>query len=100
LHIVIGELGMCGLNVTGPAATRIQGLQAAQRGVCQQPEFQNTTRFVPTAQYAVLDGMTYNGIYHYNGRADTYYHIGQALGCGMIELLERRNATNIYSTSK
>jgi hypothetical protein len=80
---------MSGLNVTGRGADRILQLRAAQQHVCQRFELQNTTRFVRTAPYAVLDGMQYNGIYHYYGRADTYYHIGKALGNSMIELLEK-----------
>lgn len=78
---------MSGMNVTGRSAERVLGIRTAQESVCQQKEFQNTTRFVRTAPFAVLDGITYNGIYHYYGRADTFFHIGQHLGYGMIDIL-------------
>jgi hypothetical protein len=86
---VIGELGMAGVNVTGSDATQVYGIRQAQRNVCQSNEFQNTTLFVPTSQFAVANGSKYNKIFHYYGRADTYFHIGQALGNGMIQLLSK-----------
>lgn len=58
-------------------------LRVAQRQACARDV---ACQFVPTAQYAVLNGTTYNGIYHYNGRADTYFYIGQAMGRAMIDL--------------
>ena len=80
---------MHGLNITGlPDEAKVMGMRAAQRTVCLLDEFINTTIFVSTAQHAVLDGAKYNEIYHYYGRADTYYHIGQDLGTGMIKLLQ------------
>ena len=84
---------MHGLNISGhPEEARVLGIRAAQRNVCMSDEFVNTTIFVPTAQHAVLDGATYNGIYHYNGRADTYYHIGQDFGNAMIQILQLQQA--------
>ena len=79
---------MHGLNPGGKEAGRVNALRAAQRNVCRYPEFQNNTAFVPTAQYAVLNGTTYNGIHHYFGRADTYFHIGQAFGRAMHQLVQ------------
>jgi hypothetical protein len=76
---VIGELGMSGMSPEGKGSDRILALRAAQHSVTLLEEFQNTTLFVRTAPYAVLNGTNYNGIYHYNGRADTYFHIGQGL---------------------
>lgn len=89
-HIVsvIGELGMHGTNVTGRETPRVLGMRRAQRDVTLSPEFQTTSRFVPTATYVVSNGTTYNGIYHYYGRADTYFHIGKALGDGMLQILD------------
>ena len=84
---VIGELGMHGPNPTGKEANRVFALRAAQKNVCTSVEFQNNTIFVPTAQYAVTNGTTYNAIYHYYGRADTYYHIGQAFGNAMYQIV-------------
>jgi hypothetical protein len=50
-------------------------------------EFKQTSLFVRTAPYAVLYGTHYNGIYHYYGRADTFFHIGRAFGQGMLLLV-------------
>jgi hypothetical protein len=78
---------MHGLNYTGQGADRVQAFRKAQRDVTLLPEFAASTLFVPTASYAVLNGTTYNGIHHYYGRADTYFHVGKALGEGMATLL-------------
>jgi hypothetical protein len=80
---------MHGLNPGGREAGRVQALRAAQKNVCQYDEFLNNTLFVPTAPYAVLNDTTYNGIHHYYGRADTYYHIGQAFGLAMKRMVIR-----------
>jgi len=69
MPIIVGELGMHGLNYTGRGADRVNGMRQAEREVPALPEFRSHALFVPTAQYAVLNGTTYNGGYHYNGRA-------------------------------
>lgn len=84
---------MHGPNPDGKEAGRVFAVRAAQQNVCLYPEFQNNTIFVPTASYAVLNGATYNGIFHYYGRADTYYHIGQAFGMAMHQMLAVENET-------
>ena len=83
---------MHGLNVTGPERPRVEGLRQAQRNACTflEKQIPCTTSFIPTAPYAVVNETQYNGIYHYYGRADTYFHIGQALGNGMIDLLQKQ----------
>ena len=87
---MIGELGIGGLNVTGNDTDRIIGIRKAQQNVCLLSEFHNTTSFVHTAPFVVVDGMKYNGEIHYYGRADTYYHIGQELGYGMIDIIQKK----------
>jgi hypothetical protein len=84
---------MHGLNPGGREAGRVYAMRAAQQNVCQYAEFQNNTIFVPTALYAVLNGTTYNGIHHYYGRADTYFHIGQAFGVAMNRILVQNELT-------
>lgn len=88
---MIGELGMAGTNVTRTkeSGSRILGIRQAQINVCNQVEFRNNTKFVRTSPFAVLDGMKYDGIEHYYGRADTVFHIGQAFALAMIGLLAR-----------
>lgn len=78
---------MHGTNVTGREAPRVLGTRKAQKDVTLLPEFQTTSRFVSTSQYTISNGTSYNGIYHYYGRADTYFHIGKALGVGMLQIL-------------
>ena len=84
--VIIAELGMHGLHPEGRAAARILHFRRQQQSVTLLPEFRNTTRFCRTAAYAVTNGTTYGGIYHYNGRADTYVWIGQAMGRALQRL--------------
>ena len=94
LPFVVGELGMHG-NLSGHKenwVTRVQTFRAMQKGVTEMEEFRNSSIFVPTTPYVVNNGTTYNGQYHYNGRADTFYHIGKALGRGALRLLEGKRA--------
>jgi len=68
-------------TVTTPGAKeRIEDLRDAQESVTLLAEFQNTTKFVRTAPYAVNDGVAYQQQenFHYNGRADTFFYIGKA----------------------
>jgi hypothetical protein len=92
---VVGELGMHGVNPEGHGADRVLALRLAQQNVCTRKEFEYNTQFVHTAQYAVLNGTSYNGIYHYNGRADTYYYVGQAFGRAMIELISNQSSSDV-----
>jgi hypothetical protein len=87
LPFLVGELGMAGVNVTGRGSDRVMAMRAAELGVTMTEEFRNNTLFVPTASYVVPNRTAYNAGYHYFGRADTYYHIGQAMGRGMLELI-------------
>jgi alpha-galactosidase len=98
MPFVIGELGMKGLDPVGPGTGRYKAMQQAEKNVALYDEFRDSTLFVPTARYAVENGTHYNGEYHYNGRADTYCHIGHAFGTAMLELMGVKNeATAITS---
>jgi alpha-galactosidase len=94
LPVVIGELGQHGavLDPRQRGTPRVLAMRMQQRAVTLLPDFCNTTLFVPTAPYVVpsRNGTTryYNGQYHYGGRADTYFHIGQALGRGVLTLAQ------------
>jgi len=87
LPMVIGELGMHGPHPSGKGSDRVYAMRAAEKSVTVMPEFRDTSRFVATSSYMVMNGTTYNGGYHYNGRADTYYHIGKAFGRALFQLL-------------
>lgn len=87
LPFIIGELGMHGPVPKGRGKDRVLRLRAAQLYVSQRSEFRNTSLFVPTSPFVVSNGSHFNGAYHYYGRADTYFHIGRAMGRGMLTLL-------------
>jgi Carbohydrate esterase, sialic acid-specific acetylesterase len=93
IPFIVGELGMGGVHPTGRGSDRILAMEAAQRVVTLLPEFIHNSQFVPTAKYAVVDDPAhqYNGVYHYYGRADTYYHIGQAMGLALLKFLIRKD---------
>lgn len=87
---IFSELGMHG-NLTeqqGLWVARVQRLRDMQRGVTLMKEFRNSSAYVRTFPYVVANGTAYNKQYHYYGRADTYYHIGKALGRAAIQLLQ------------
>lgn len=89
---VIGELGMHGMDPQGRGSDRVLAMRAAQHSVTLLDEFRDNTLFVRTAPYVVSNGTSYNGGYHYYGRADTYFHIGKAFGDGMLQLLGQDNS--------
>lgn len=92
LPVVIGELGQHGVDLDPHArgTSRVVALRAQQHAVTMLPEFRYTTHFVRTAPYVVTNGTQYNGQYHYGGRADTFYRIGQALGHALQRQLRLR----------
>jgi len=88
LPIVIGELGMHGLYPSADVvAERVKFMRETQYNVTQRADFRSNTLFVPTARYAVLNGTSYNELFHYRGRADTMIRMGQALGRALLELM-------------
>lgn len=89
LPFIIGELGMHGMHPTGPGSLQVILMRSYEQTVTLLDEFRNNTLFVRTAPYAVMNGKEYTGMYHYYGRADTYFHIGQALGKGMLQLIQK-----------
>eukprot|EP00934_Nitzschia_sp_Nitz4_P000572 Nitzschia sp. Nitz4//scaffold13_size275219//209831//210899//NITZ4_000906-RA/size275219-augustus-gene-0.241-mRNA-1//1//CDS//3329536110//572//frame0 len=88
MPFLVGGMGQKGLNPTGRGADRYLAMQQAQRAVTLYDEFRNNSLYVSTGEYMNYPGNdTYNGDYHYYGRADVYYHIGRAFGLGMMRLL-------------
>ena len=85
LPFVVGELGMHGLQTDNYRVlfTRFQELS-----VTLMDEFRNTSLFVRTAPYVNSSGDSYGAGYHYYGRADTFFRIGQAFGRGMLKIRE------------
>lgn len=85
LPIVIGESGQGGDK---PSA-QVQEIRRAQQAAAETPEFAGSVRFVPTAPFWRDTEPKYDGGYHYNGNAETYYDIGEAFGKAMLTLLHR-----------
>ncbi|MBM3955049.1 MAG: sialate O-acetylesterase [Planctomycetes bacterium] len=88
LPVVVGEL-------TGPwvdAPPEWERLRASQKAVTQRDEFRGTTRFVPTRDFVRAPEQSPNpGHGHHEfGNAETYLLVGDALGRGMVELLDTR----------
>ncbi|GKY90997.1 hypothetical protein MPSEU_000072500 [Mayamaea pseudoterrestris] len=92
LPFVIGELGQHGpselMDPSKRWTPRVLAFRKHQYDVTQQKEFRGNTIFVKTAEYMVFGEETFNQPFHYNGRADTFFHIGQALGRGMLKLIQ------------
>jgi hypothetical protein len=88
---VIGELGNHGLHLPkNDMGDRVRAFRTTANSVALMPEFYHSTKYVETAQYAVMgldESEQFDGIHHYFGRAEPYFHIGQALALGMLDLL-------------
>jgi len=97
LPVIIGELGMngplerlpTGTDKPGRNTARVKRFRAQQRGVAEAPEFKDTVRYVETGVFVPPDGEepSFDGGYHYNGRASTVYKIGAAFGEAMLPLI-------------
>jgi len=94
LPFIVGELGQEGVNPQDPRIREKHfRFRAMQKNVTEMPEFKDNTMFVKTSPYVVLDGESFDGGYHYGGRADTFFHIGHAFGKGMLQLIEKADAS-------
>ena len=85
LPFVIAETGMNGLEERHPRAL---SLMAAQAAVAKYDEFLGNVAFVSTREFyrPPEDSPSGQG-YHWNGNAETYYLIGEAMGLSMLDLL-------------
>ena len=82
LPIVIGESGQGGDKMDA----NVRAIAEAQRAAAE--EFKGTVISVPTAPYWRDTEPKYDGGYHYNGNAETYYDIGEAFGNAMLGLMK------------
>lgn len=94
LPVVIGELGMGGVEVNPRYAKKHYDLRAAQEAPSKMPEFKGTVAFARTAPYVVAEGKGYDGGYHYRGRADTFYKIGVSFGKAMLGIIKTTPTVN------
>ena len=76
LPVVIGELGMDGVEVNPRYAHKHYAIRKAQEAPSLMPEFAGTVGYARTSPFVVKEGKAYDGGYHYRGRADTFYKIG------------------------
>jgi alpha-galactosidase len=87
LPIVIGELGQDGVKVNPRYAHKHMAIRGAQEAPSKMPEFKGTVAYAKTSIHVVKEGKGYDGGYHYRGRADTFYNIGEEFGKAMLKLL-------------
>ena len=97
LPVVVGEM-------TGPwvdAPPEWTALREAQASVSALPEFAGTVRFVPTRNFvrAAKDSPNPGHGHHEFGNAETGFLVGEALGQGMLALLDRRRAEAPVATA-
>jgi hypothetical protein len=90
LPVVIGELGMDGVEVNPRYAHKHYAIRKAQKAPSQMPEFAGTVGYARTSPFVVKEGKAYDGGYHYRGRADTFYKIGISFAEAMQELLKQQ----------
>ena len=74
-------------------------LRTAQTNVASSPDFRNNTIVATTKQYwmgigptnkLTAEELSYDKSYHYYGRADTMYHIGEEFGKAMLQLQQKQ----------
>ena len=87
LPIVIGELGMGGPVVDPRYAHKHYAVRKAQEAPSKMPQFKGSVAYAKTSPYVVKEGQGYDGGYHYRGRADTFYKIGESFGKAMLPLI-------------
>lgn len=88
LPFVIGELGQQGVEPEKRYADKHFAFRKMQEDVSKLPEFKGNVAFVRTSPYIVNDGESFDGGYHYYGRADTFFNIGRAFGEAMVKMVK------------
>lgn len=88
LPFVIAETGMTGPNEKHPRAVALMKAQAA---VAERAELRGNVAFVGTRSFWRGEAVSPTGQgYHWNGNAETYYRIGDAMGRAMVELCQKK----------
>jgi hypothetical protein len=90
LPVVIGELGNGGPKASG----NMLAIRKAQAAAAAHKEFAGTVKFVKTARFArpAEDSPNKGHGHHWFGNAESYFLIGDALGRGMLELLDPKRS--------
>ena len=90
LPMVVGELGQSGpeRDINPRYRAKHMSFRAQQESVSKMPEFKGRVRYAKTSPFIVTDGPGFDGGYHYRGRADTFFHIGEAFGKAMVRMVK------------
>lgn len=89
MPFIIGELGQQGVEPEKRYAEKHFTFRKIQEDVSKLPEFGGTVGFVKTSPYVIGKSDSFDGGYHYYGRADTFYKIGEAFGEAMVDLVKK-----------
>lgn len=86
LPVLIGELGNGGLK----AGANMLAIRAAQKAAAERKGFEGNVKFVSTTAFArpKEESPNVGHGHHWFGNAESYFLIGDALGKGMLELLD------------
>jgi alpha-galactosidase len=90
---VVATIGFGGWEMEGNTLTVAEAQLAVSGERGKYPEFKGNVRTVETRDFwRPADQSPRNQGYHYNQNAETYLNVGQAMGKGMLELLETDKA--------
>ena len=86
---VVATIGFHGKDMEGNFLTIAKGQLAVSGETGNYPEFKGNVKSVDTRGYwREPEQSPRNQDFHYNGNAETYMLIGEAIGRGMVDLLE------------
>ncbi|MEZ6065011.1 MAG: sialate O-acetylesterase [Planctomycetaceae bacterium] len=86
---VIGTIGFDGWKMAGPHVTVANAQLAVSGESGKYPHFQGTVLTVETRDFwREADASPKNQNFHYNQNAETYMLVGEALGKGMLRLID------------
>ena len=87
---VIATIGFGGWNMSGPHKTVADAQLAVSGEKGKYPEFKGNVKTVEIRDFWKDAAVSpRNQDFHYNGNAETYMMVGDAMGRGMVELLEK-----------
>jgi alpha-galactosidase len=89
MPFVIAETGNCG-NMK---------FRKAQAATAERPEFKGQGAFVPTSSFK-RSTPSFDGGYHWNGNAESYFLIGTAMGKAMAKLVPTLNTKELTSRTR
>jgi len=97
---VLATIGFGGWEMSGPHKTVADAQLAVSGEKGKYPEFKGNVKTVEIRDYwRDVDQSPRNQGYHYNRNAETYMLVGEALGRGMVELLEGESSTSANTGS-